>query len=64
MAPLKAVWLSHVITYLVCLVSIVGIGGKRKKISPKKSTKINNKRIFSFNFGSIFRSCIIYYFFR
>lgn len=54
MAPLKAGWLSHVITYLVCLVSTVGIGGgrKEKNKAPQKPSKI--KRIFSFNFCSFF----------
>lgn len=42
MAPLKAGWLSHVIMYLVCLVSTVGIGGGRreKTKAPQKPTKI------------------------
>lgn len=46
MAPLKAGWLSHVITYLVCLVSTVGMGGKRKEKSkaPQKTTKIIKKK--------------------
>lgn len=54
MAPLKAGWLSHVIMYLVCLVSTVGIGGGRreKTKAPQKPTKI--KRICSFNFCRFF----------
>lgn len=39
MAPLKAVWLSHVIMYLVCLAYIVGIGGKKKNETPQNLLK-------------------------
>lgn len=45
MAPLKAGWLSHVIMYLVCLVSTVGIGGERKQKNkaPQKTAKIKKE---------------------
>lgn len=59
MAPLKAVWLSHVIMYLVCLASIVGIGEKKKTKAPKNLLKINNERLFSFCFSS-FLEVVLY----
>lgn len=47
MAPLKAGWLSHVITYLACLVSTVRIGGEeRKNKAPQRTTKNNSCSIF------------------
>lgn len=56
MAPLKAGWLSHVITYLVCLVSTVGIGGKRKEKTkaPQKTTKIKKKECSHSGFAGFF----------
>lgn len=61
MAPLKAGWLSYVITYLACLVSTVRMGGKeRKNKAPQRTTKNNSCSIFmdffeavSYNFFTV-----------